>query len=62
MWYVDESGFYFHTSAMKPVYSQLKQNPKVELCFYHPKDTGGVMMRVAGAVEFLSDVALKEVD
>ena len=59
MWYADESGFYFHTGAMKPVYSQLKQNPKVELCFYHPNDKGGVMMRVAGTVEFLNDTELR---
>jgi len=43
---------------MKPVHSQLKQNPKVELCFYHPNEKDGVIMRVAGAVEFLNDVAL----
>jgi pyridoxamine 5'-phosphate oxidase len=59
MWYADESGFYFHTGAMKPVYSQLKQNPKVEACFYHPVENGGVMMRVAGIVEFVDDVELK---
>jgi len=44
---------------MKPVYNQLKQNPNVELCFYHPNNNCGVMMRVTGTVEFLSDVALK---
>ena len=43
---------------MKPVYSQLKQNPKVELCFYHPNEKDGVIMQVAGTVEFSNDVAL----
>jgi len=60
MWYADETGFYFHTGAMKPVYKQLKQNPKVELCFYHPAENGGVMMRVTGIVEFLNDVELRK--
>lgn len=59
MWFADETGFYFHTGAMKPVCSQLKKNPKVELCFYHPDEKGGVMMRVAGKVEFLDDVKLR---
>jgi len=58
MWFADETGFYFHTGAMKSVYSQLKKNPKVEVCFYHPED-GGVMMRVAGTVEFLDDTELR---
>jgi uncharacterized pyridoxamine 5'-phosphate oxidase family protein len=59
MWFADETGFYFHTGAMKPVYSQLKQNPKVEVCFYHPAEDGGTMMRVEGTVEFLDDTELK---
>ena len=41
------------------MYSQLKQNPNVELCFYHPNENGGVMMRVAGTVEFLNDTELR---
>lgn len=59
MWFADETGFYYHTGAMKPVYNQLKQNPKVELCFFHPAEDGGVMMRVAGTVEFLNDKELR---
>lgn len=59
MWFADETGFYFHTGAMKSVYSQLKKNPKVEVCFYHPAEDAGVMMRVAGTVEFLDDVELR---
>ena len=59
MWYADETGVYFHTGAINPVYSQLKNNPKIEACFYHPDEKGGVMMRVAGKVEFLDDVDLR---
>ena len=59
MWYADESGFYFHTGTMKLIYRQLKQNPKVEACFFHPAKNGRVMMRVAGTVEFLDDSELR---
>lgn len=61
MWYADASGFYFHTGSMKAVAKQLKQNPKTEVCFYHPDPpTGpGTMMRIAGEVEFLDDMALR---
>jgi pyridoxamine 5'-phosphate oxidase len=61
MWFADESGFYYHTAAAKSVYKQLKNNPNVEICFYH---VGGDMMarnmmRVAGEVEFLDDADLR---
>jgi pyridoxamine 5'-phosphate oxidase len=59
VWFADETGFYFHTGATKSVCSQVKKNPKVEICFYPPAEKGGVMMRVGGAVEFLDDVELR---
>ena len=60
MWFADETGFYFHTGTPKSVCKQLKENPKVELCFYNPDaPPGGKMMRVAGKVEFLDDITLK---
>jgi len=61
MWFADETGFYFHTAAIKSVCKQLKANPKIEACFYAPDEpsAGGKMMRVAGEVEFLDDIALK---
>jgi len=59
MWFADETGFYFHTGALKPVYSQLKANNKVEACFYHAAENAGVMMRVTGTVEFLDDKTLR---
>ena len=34
MWFVDEKGFYFSTTKVKEVYQQLRENAKVELCFY----------------------------
>ncbi|WAC04877.1 MAG: pyridoxamine 5'-phosphate oxidase family protein [Methanoregula sp.] len=61
MWFADKTGFYYHTGTPKSVYRQLKKNPKVELCFYAPGAQGaGMMMRVAGKVEFLDDKALEE--
>ncbi len=59
MWFADETGFYFHTGAKKPVYSQLKANNKVEVCFYHQAENAGTMMRVTGTVEFVDDLKLK---
>lgn len=60
LWFADENGFYFHTGATKEVCNQLKTNPKVEVCFYAPGDPQTAkMMRVAGEVEFLDDIALK---
>ena len=60
MWFADENGFYFHTGATKDVCKQLKTNPKVEVCFYAIGDPKTAkMMRVAGEVEFLDDIALK---
>jgi uncharacterized pyridoxamine 5'-phosphate oxidase family protein len=60
MWFADEDGFYFHTGATKEVCKQLKTNPKVEVCFYAVGDSQTAkMMRVAGDVEFIDDIALK---
>jgi pyridoxamine 5'-phosphate oxidase len=36
MWFADEKGFYFWTTKIKEVYRQLRENAKVELCFYAP--------------------------
>jgi pyridoxamine 5'-phosphate oxidase len=61
LWYADESGFYFHSGHPKAVCRQLKRNPKTEVCFYSPAPMPdpGTMLRVAGEVEFLDDLALK---
>jgi uncharacterized pyridoxamine 5'-phosphate oxidase family protein len=53
----DEKGFAFVTFSPKQVTSQLKANPKVEVCFYNnPAELGDAkQMRVTGEVEFLQD-------
>ena len=60
MWYADETGFYFQTGTVKEFVGQLKKNPKTEVCFFNNKVQGGVMLRVAGEVEFLNDSKMKE--
>ena len=62
LWYADETGFYFHSGAMKAVCNQLMKNPKTEVCFFKPapmEEGGGTMLRVTGKAEFLNDVKLK---
>ncbi len=59
-WFADETGFYFQTGDMKSMYLQLKEHPKTEVCFYKHDGSIGSMMRIAGEVEFLQDLALKE--
>jgi len=61
LWFADKTGFYFCTGAPKAVCRQLQANPRTEVCFYTPATPQdiGPMMRVAGKVEFLDDIALK---
>jgi uncharacterized pyridoxamine 5'-phosphate oxidase family protein len=60
MFFADENGFYFGTLSPKAFTQQLKENPKVEVCFYNnPSELQGAkQMRVTGVVEFLDDQAL----
>lgn len=60
MWFADENGFYFTTLSPKPVSEQLKQNPKVEVCFYNNATDlqAARQMRVTGEVELLTDEVL----
>jgi uncharacterized pyridoxamine 5'-phosphate oxidase family protein len=69
MWFADEEGFYFSTTKVKEVCRQLRENAKVELCFYappaRPLGEGGTIdlgkvMRASGNVAFLDDPKLKE--
>lgn len=59
-WFADETGFYFQIGSVKDVYKQLKKNNKVEACFWQPnEESTGIMMRVAGEVEFIDIPELK---
>jgi pyridoxamine 5'-phosphate oxidase len=59
-WFADTTGFYFQTGDNKEFYRQLKVNPRTEVCFYRHEGTIGTMLRIAGEVEFLDDLGLKE--
>ncbi len=61
LWFADDHGFYFQTETTKAFYRQLKANKKVEVCFYSPQYGSdlGTVMRVAGEVEFVFDLALR---
>ena len=52
----DENGFIFHTASTKDVYSQIKKNPKAEMCF----SCHGVQIRVTGVLEQVYDDKLRE--
>jgi pyridoxamine 5'-phosphate oxidase len=59
-WFADKTGFYYQTGSVKEIVSQLKANPKLEVCYFSPKPGGsGTMMRISGEVEFLNDRDLK---
>jgi uncharacterized pyridoxamine 5'-phosphate oxidase family protein len=59
-WFADETGFYFQTASVKEFPNQLKENPKAEVCIYHHEGMIGTMLRIAGKVEFLDDIKLRE--
>jgi pyridoxamine 5'-phosphate oxidase len=59
-WFADENGFYFQTGAIKEFYTQMKNNPKTEVCFYKHEGMTGTMLRIEGEVEFIDDIKLKE--
>jgi pyridoxamine 5'-phosphate oxidase len=54
----DDNGIVFHTGTMKDVYSQICNNPKVELCFNDYQN--GVQVRVAGKLEELTGKEIKD--
>lgn len=60
MWFADKNGYYFQIRSDIDMYKQLKEKPKIEASFWKPGDMFGTMMRVAGEVEFLNDIELKE--
>ena len=62
MWRANEDGFFFETFSPKDVYEQLKNNPKVEMCFFNNESDleKARTMRLSGEVEFLDDPDLKK--
>lgn len=61
LWFADETGFYYHTAKAKSLYSQMKENPKMEAASIRNADKPEFeMLRVTGTVEILNDQALEE--
>jgi pyridoxamine 5'-phosphate oxidase len=60
--FANENGFYFETFSGKDMCEQMKQNPKVEICFYNnPAELPQAkQMRVTGEVEFVEDAEIKQ--
>ena len=60
LWFADQTGFYFATLSPKDMSKQLKNNPKIELCFYNsPADINqSKQMRIMGKAEFVDDEEL----
>lgn len=53
-----DEGIIFHTSAIKDVYKQIAENPKVELCFHDAAKN--IQVRVSGTLEIVNDNELKD--
>lgn len=60
LWHADTTGFYIILLSPKKVSSQLKANPKAELCFYnqHRDISHGRQLRVTGRMELVTDPEL----
>lgn len=54
----DENGIVFHTSALKPLYKQIKSNSKAELCFWDMQRN--IQVRVTGILEEIEDNDVKD--
>jgi pyridoxamine 5'-phosphate oxidase len=52
-----EDGIYYTTAASKNLFSQMKANPRAELCFMKMQPIVG--LRVTGEVEIIDDLDLK---
>ena len=54
----DEGGIIFHTGNVKDLYSQIKNNPLVEVCFFNQESN--VQIRVKGKAVIKDDLGLKK--
>ena len=74
VWRADETGIHFFLPKFKPVYRQLRENPKIEIAFHQPgtptdlvtlPELGtvpgvGTLLRVTGRLEFLEDAETRK--
>lgn len=68
VWRADQTGIYFYLPKFKPVYRQLRENPKIEIAFHQPAGPGelitvpdigtfpstGTLLRITGRFEYLT--------
>lgn len=59
-WFADKTGLYFQTVNSKEFIHQLKENSKVEICFYKHEIPIGTTLRIIGKAEFVDDLRIKE--
>jgi uncharacterized pyridoxamine 5'-phosphate oxidase family protein len=61
VWRADETGFYFYTSRVKPILSQIEAHPKVEIAFHEPGTSPdiGTVLRIAGKAEIVDDMDVR---
>lgn len=61
VWQADASGFYFYTSRVKPLMSQLQACSKVEIVFHQPGTPPdiGALLRLAGQVEIVEEMTVR---
>lgn len=61
VWDADASGFYFYTSRVKPLLSQLAACPEVEIAFHRPGTPPdiGVVLRIAGRIEIVAEMTVR---
>jgi uncharacterized pyridoxamine 5'-phosphate oxidase family protein len=52
----DENGIVYYTQSVKDVYKQMVKCPDIEVCYY----ANNIMLRVAGTVQWLDDMTLKQ--
>jgi len=54
----DENGIIFHTGNTKDLYTQIKNNPSVEVCFFNSQNN--IQIRVKGEVIIKEGIELKK--
>ena len=58
MWYADETGFWFQSQSVKAVYTQIKENEKVEVYFCTSEFSK--VMRVYGKMKIVEDMEVRK--
>jgi len=62
VWMADETGFYFYTSTVKPLFSQIKACPYVEIAFYRKgkSQKQDTILRITGKIEEVPATSIRK--